>query len=78
MVNAVGLAATSANLNIMREASLSMSVNHPAMAQFREHTRMAACRDLAMSLSCSSLGLLPRISGSQKVPTAPFMCPILP
>jgi hypothetical protein len=31
-----------------------------------------------MSLSCSSLGLLPRISGSQKVPTAPFMCPILP
>lgn len=31
-----------------------------------------------MSLSCSNLGLLPRISGSQKVPTAPFMCPIFP
>jgi hypothetical protein len=31
-----------------------------------------------MSLSCSSLGLLPRISGSQNVPTAPFMCPIFP
>lgn len=41
-------------------------------------TRIAAWRDLAISLSCSSLGLLPRISGSQKVPTAPFMCPILP
>lgn len=31
-----------------------------------------------MSLSCSNRGLLPRISGSQNVPTAPFMCPILP
>jgi hypothetical protein len=41
-------------------------------------TRIAAWRDLAMSLSCSSLGLLPRISGSQNVPTAPFMCPIFP
>lgn len=42
------------------------------------HTLMAEWRDLAISLSCSSRGLLPRISGSQKVPTAPFMCPILP
>jgi hypothetical protein len=41
-------------------------------------TRIAAWRDRAMSLSCSSLGLLPRISGSQNVPTAPFMCPIFP
>jgi hypothetical protein len=41
-------------------------------------TRIAACNDLAISLSCSNLGLLPRISGSQNVPTAPFMCPILP
>ena len=29
-------------------------------------------------MSCSSLGLLPRISGSQNWPTAPFMWPILP
>lgn len=29
------------------------------------HTLIAACRDRAISLSCSSLGLLPRISGSQ-------------
>lgn len=42
------------------------------------HTRIAAWSDLAISLSCSNLGLLPKISGSQKVPTAPFMCPILP
>ena len=41
-------------------------------------TLMAACNDLAISLSCSNLGLLPKISGSQKVPTAPFMCAILP
>lgn len=41
-------------------------------------TLMAACSDLAISLSCSSLGLLPRISGSQNVPTAPFMWPIFP
>lgn len=39
---------------------------------------MAACRDFAISLSCSSLGLLPRISGSQNWPTAPFIWPILP
>ena len=42
------------------------------------HTRIAECRALAISLSCSSRGLLPRISGSQNWPTAPFMCPILP
>lgn len=41
-------------------------------------TLMAAWRERAMSLSCSNLGLLPRISGSQNCPTAPFMCPILP
>lgn len=41
-------------------------------------TLMAACRERAMSLSCSNLGLLPSISGSQNCPTAPFMCPILP
>jgi hypothetical protein len=48
------------------------------MALLVGHTRIAACRDLAISLSCSSRGLLPKISGSQKVPTAPFMCPIFP
>lgn len=42
------------------------------------HTLIAECNDLAISLSCSNLGLLPRISGSQNCPTAPFMCPILP
>lgn len=41
-------------------------------------TRMAECSALAISLSCSNLGLLPRISGSQNWPTAPFMCWILP
>ena len=39
---------------------------------------MAACKARGISLSCSSLGLLPRISGSQNWPTAPFMCPIFP
>lgn len=39
---------------------------------------MAACNALAISLSCSSLGLLPKISGSQNWLTAPFMCPIFP
>ena len=43
-----------------------------------EHTLMAACRERAPSLSCSILGLLPKISGSQNWPTAPFMCWILP
>jgi hypothetical protein len=51
---------------------LFSGTSHPTL------TRIAACNDLAISLSCSSLGLLPRISGSQNVPTAPFMCPILP
>ena len=41
-------------------------------------TLIAEYNALAISLSCSSLGLLPRISGSQNWPTAPFMCPILP
>lgn len=41
-------------------------------------TLMAACKARAISLSCSSLGLLPRISGSQNWPTAPFMWPIFP
>jgi hypothetical protein len=41
-------------------------------------TLIAACSDLAISLSCSNLGLLPSISGSQNWPTAPFMCPIFP
>ena len=43
-----------------------------------ELTLMAAWSALAISLSCSNLGLLPRISGNQNCPTAPFMCPIFP
>jgi hypothetical protein len=43
-----------------------------------KRTLMAACRERAMSLSCSNLGLLPNISGSQNCPTAPFMWPIFP
>lgn len=39
----------------------------------RQHTLMAECKERAISLSCSSLGLLPRISGNQNWPTAPFM-----
>ena len=41
-------------------------------------TLIAACNDLAISTSWSSLGLLPRISGSQYWPMAPFMWAILP
>jgi len=41
-------------------------------------TLIAAWRARAISLSCSNLGLLPRISGNQNCPTAPFMCPIFP
>jgi hypothetical protein len=44
----------------------------------RKLTLIAACRALAISLSCSNLGLLPSISGNQNCPTAPFICPILP
>lgn len=43
-----------------------------------QRTLIAACKERAISLSCSSLGLLPRISGSQNCPTAPFMWPIFP
>ncbi len=43
-----------------------------------KHTLMAEYRALAISLSCSSRGLLPKISGSQNCPTAPFMCPVFP
>lgn len=41
-------------------------------------TLMAECKALAISLSCSNLGLLPKISGNQNWPTAPFICPIFP
>lgn len=41
-------------------------------------TLIALCRALAISLSLSSRGLLPKISGSQNWPTAPFMCWIFP
>lgn len=41
-------------------------------------TLMAEWSERAISLSCSNLGLLPRISGSQNWGTAPFMCPIFP
>ena len=41
-------------------------------------TLIALCRALAISLSLSSRGLLPKISGSQNWPTAPFMCCIFP
>lgn len=57
---------------------MSVSPIHGRPLRKSKPTRIAAWRDLAISLSCSSLGLLPKISGSQKVPTAPFMWPILP
>jgi hypothetical protein len=80
MVNTMRLCATGTNLDIMRKTSLSQSQNvsetilyynstpcmtaHPALMQV-SRTRIAACNDLAISLSCSNLGLLPRISGNQ-------------
>src|SRR4051794_20036017 len=44
----------------------------------RRRTLMAECSALAISLSSSSRGLLPKISGSQNCPTAPFIWVILP
>jgi hypothetical protein len=84
MVDAVGLAAAGANFDIMGEAGLEevmvsiLARECKRICLVQIFTFMAACKALAISLSCSSLGLLPRISGSQNWPTAPFMWPILP
>lgn len=82
VVDAVGLAFAGANFDIVREAGLrNMIVSTRVVMNeigLRKLTLMAACRERAISLSCSSLGLEPRISGSQNWPTAPFMCVILP
>lgn len=76
------LALASANLNIVRETDLSGYLASPlstaAYVEQYQLTLMAACRALAISLSCSNLGLLPSISGSQNCPTAPFIWPIFP
>lgn len=87
VMHAVRLAPSRADLDVGGEARLPKSAivisttglgrgsNPTTSCQL---TLIAACKDLAISLSCSSLGLEPRISGSQNWPTAPFMWPILP
>lgn len=86
MVQALGLTSASDELDIMWKASLGHGQPILAM-QFVGATKaktdilrtlMAACSDLAISLSWSIRGLLPRISGSQNCPTAPFICWTLP
>lgn len=82
MVGTVRLALARANFDIVRETSLSRNQSVLILSRpfqiFYALTRIAECRARAISLSCSKRGLLPRISGSQNWPTAPFMWPILP
>lgn len=87
MVDAVRLAASGADLDIVRETGLMEGTSLAHIHDVDRHelayadirlTLIAACRARAISLSCSRRGLLPRISGSQNWPTAPFICPILP
>jgi hypothetical protein len=68
MVDTVRLASPSADLNIVGEACLGIWLapnDSFGIPNGSKHTFIAACRARAISLSCSSLGLLPRISGSQ-------------
>jgi len=79
MVYTVWLTTANADFNIMGKARLTASAINSLLGNERwEPTLIAACNDLAISLSWSSLGLLPRISGSQYWPMAPFMWAILP
>lgn len=74
----MGLTPARADLDIMRKAGLQPVSRWFKATRDEWPTLMAACRALAISLSCSKRGLLPRISGSQNWPTAPFMWVILP
>lgn len=84
VVSAVGLVPASTDFDIVREASLLKSKSaahtktHHSPSNNIKRTLIEACRARAISLSCSRRGLLPRISGSQNCPTAPFMWVILP
>lgn len=77
-MDAVRLTSSGADFDIVRETRLRLSVLFMAQSRGDLLTLIAAYKALAISLSCSSLGLLPRISGSQNWPTALFMWPILP
>jgi len=70
MVDAMGLATSGADFNIVREACLFVMISNALLTWVAWNkknllTLIAACNERAISLSCSSLGLLPRISGSQ-------------
>ena len=77
MVSTVRLGFTGADFHVVREACLSLLIPPPHTHTYSldryELTLIAECSALAISLSCSNLGLLPRISGSQNWPTAPFI-----
>ena len=86
MVQALWLASAGDKLDVMWKASLA-NVQHNFMGVFEtksQHkersgvsgvrTLIAACSDLAISLSWSIRGLLPNISGNPNCPTAPFIC----
>jgi len=66
VVNAVWLASAGADLDVVRETGLAMvSKGFSRLRLAYRFTRIAACSERAISWSCSNLGLLPRISGSQ-------------
>ena len=81
MVDTLRLRPARTHFDIVREAILSTSdgpVRCTDTQYPRNLTLIAAYNARAISLSCSNLGLLPRISGSQNWGRAAFIWPILP
>lgn len=82
MMYTLRLSPAGTNFDVVREAILSTLAKvrgkDPDEAYQKSLTLIAAYKARAISLSCSNLGLLPRISGSQNWGRAPFMWPILP
>lgn len=64
MMDAVRLTSAGANFDIMGETCLTRSALFKK-TELSALTLIAAYKALAISLSCSNLGLLPRISGNQ-------------